>query len=330
MRVESRVTSLSWIPSEAVVGPMKVAFTTFSHYDEPPPDVVGDLDQLRATDRFRFANRLTAWAEFDGDRVVEHGMGGGCVMGSSRVGVGSLGTTFAAIPLPDLRGEPVVGSGWIRFTQTVGGRAAMPCPRRISRPPFVRIQAPLVWTTLALTLRADGRAEAALDGASPFPRHWVYGADDRLTLKAGTTDFEGWLGQEGRRRTPWGDEDSPVVVTAAETELERELSTRIMRGGTKPVIRSVAAGDTLIRQGAPGDSVLLLLDGVVTVDVDGEAMPELGPGAVIGERAVLEGGRRTATLTATTPVRVAEASADVIDRDALARLAESHRHEVLP
>lgn len=327
MRVDSRVTSISWIPSEAVVGPMKLAFTTFSHYDDPPPAVLDDLDRLRATDRFRFANRLTAWAEFDGDRVVDHGMDGGGVIGSSRVRVGPLGTTFAAIPLPDLRGEPTVGSGCVRFTQTVGGRAAMPCPRRISRPPFVRLQSPLVWTTLALTLRADGHAEATLDGASPFPRHWVYGADDRLMLKAGTTDFEAWLGQEGRRRTPWGDEDSPVVVTAAETELERELSARIMRGGRAPVVRSLSAGETLVRQGEPGDSVLLLLDGVVTVDVDGEAMPELGPGAVIGERAVLEGGRRTATLTAATTVRVAEAAADVIDREALARLAALHDHE---
>ncbi|MBO0828931.1 MAG: hypothetical protein J2P24_14255 [Streptosporangiales bacterium] len=204
IRVESQVTSVSWIPSEAVTGnsPISRAFTTFSHYDDPPPAIVGDLERLRSTDRFRFANRLTAWADFDGDRVVGHGMDGGCVMGSSRVRVGPLGTTFAAIPLPDLRSEPIVGSGWVRFGQTVGGRAAMPCPRRVSRPPFVRVHSPLVWTTPALTLRADGRVEASLDGASPFPRHWVYGADDRLTLKAGTTDFEAWLGQEGRSARP--------------------------------------------------------------------------------------------------------------------------------
>lgn len=117
------------------------------------------------------------------------------------------------------------------------------------------------------------------------------------------------------------------MVTAAETALERDLSTRIMRGGRAPVIRGLSPGETLVRQGEPDDSVLLLLDGVVTVDVDGTAMPELGPGAVIGERAVLEGGRRTATLTAATPVRVAEAAADAVDRDAHARLAALHHHE---
>jgi CRP-like cAMP-binding protein len=50
---------------------------------------------------------------------------------------------------------------------------------------------------------------------------------------------------------------------------------------------------------------------------------------VLGERAVLEEGRRTATLTAITPISVAEAAADAIDRDALARLAEGHRREEL-
>src|SRR5882672_122229 len=62
MRIESSVTTLSWIPSEAVTGVNKGAFEIgFTHYDEPPPDVIPDLDVLRDTDRFRFANRLTGW-----------------------------------------------------------------------------------------------------------------------------------------------------------------------------------------------------------------------------------------------------------------------------
>ncbi|MQA80848.1 MAG: cyclic nucleotide-binding domain-containing protein [Streptosporangiales bacterium] len=327
MRVESRVTSLSWIPSEAVTGLMKNAFTTISHYDDPPPAELGDLGEMRDTDRFRFANRLAVWAEFDGRLVVDHGASGGVLMGSSRLGVGPVGTSFAAIALPDLRGEPAVGDGWVRYTQTVGGRAAMPCPRRISSPPFVRLQSPLVWTTLSITLHADGTSESNLDGASPFPRHWVYGDDDTLILKAGTTDYQGWVGQEGRHRTPWGDEDSPVVVTAAETALERQLSTTIMRGGHRPVLRTVPPGEIVVKQGSEERDLLLLLDGVLTVDVDGTPLPELGPGAVIGERAVLEGGRRTATLTASTQVRLAQVPAEHVDRELLARLAEVHKRE---
>jgi hypothetical protein len=246
-------------------------------------------------------------------------------MGSTTVRVASLGATFAAVAMPDLRPAPEVGDGWVRFRQTCGGRTAVPMPRSIRRPPYVRLQSPLVWTTLDLTLHADGRADLQLVGASPFPRHWVYGSDGELVLKAGLTDFAGWTRQPSHRATPWGDEDSPVVVTAAETALERELSGLLM--GAAPTIRTLTPGDVLTRQGSPGDALFLLLDGVLAVDVDGRALAEIGPGAVLGERALLEGGTRTATLTAVTPVRVATAPARVVDLEALARLSAGHRRE---
>lgn len=329
MRVESAVTSLSWIPSEAVTGLLKAPFTLqVSAYDDPPPDVIDD-DAVRADGyHVRFANRLRAWAEFGPDgSVAAHGMRGGVVMGRTAARLGPLGGSFAAVAMPVLRAEPEVGPGWIRFRQTCGGRTAAPLPRRIPRAPWFRLQSPLVWTTLELTLHADGRTEHTLAGASGFPRHWVYDAAGELSLKAGLTDWSGWTGQESARRTPWGDEDSPVVVTAAETALERELSLRIMRGGARPEVRTLPAGAELARQGEPGEALYLLLDGVLAVAVDGTVLAELGPGAVLGERAVLEGGLRTATLTAVTPVRVAVAAAGSVDRDALAALATGHRRE---
>ncbi|HYJ74066.1 MAG TPA: cyclic nucleotide-binding domain-containing protein, partial [Kineosporiaceae bacterium] len=191
--------------------------------------------------------------------------------------------------------------------------------------PFLRLQAPLVWTTLVLTLHEDGRAEVDLPGASPFPRHWVYDEHGELVLKTGLTDYSGWMRQPSHASTPWGDEDSPAVVTAAETALERELSRVLMSG--RPMIRKLAAGDVLARQGSAGDALYLLLDGVVTVEVDGEPLADVGPGAVLGERALLEGGRRTATLTAATAIRVAEAPADAVDVDALRQLSEGHHRE---
>ncbi len=91
--------------------------------------------------------------------------------------------------------------------------------------------APIVWSTLELTLHADGRAEGRLVGASPFPRHWVYDRAGALDAKSGMTDFKDWAGHAFGKHTPWGDEDSPALVTAVETALERELSNTIMRGG---------------------------------------------------------------------------------------------------
>jgi hypothetical protein len=329
MRVESRVTSVSWIPSEAVAGPMKASFVAgVSHYDRPPPSRLGDLGEMRDDDAFRFANELIAWAEFDDATPTQFGQRGGQVLGSTTIRLGPLDATFSAVPMPDLRPDPVVADGQVTFTQTVGGRTALPIPRRTAKPPFLRLQPPLVWTTLRLTLRADGSATPELAGASPFPRHWVYDASGAVAFKAGVADWRSWLGQPSWTATPWGEQDSAVVVAAAESELERELSTVLMHGARKPRIRKLKEGEILTEQGAAGSSLFLLLDGILDVSHDGRSLGPLGPGAIVGERAVLEAASRTATLTAVTNVTVAEATADTIDREALARLAEGHRREL--
>lgn len=46
--------------------------------------------------------------------------------------------------------------------------------------------------------------------------------------------------------------------------------------------------------------VYMVLDGMFLVEVDGGEVAEIGPGAVVGERAALRAGIRTATLRATT------------------------------
>jgi CRP-like cAMP-binding protein len=66
---------------------------------------------------------------------------------------------------------------------------------------------------------------------------------------------------------------------------------------------------------------------VIQVDRDGEHLGEYGPGAMLGERSHLEGGIRTATLTAVTARRVAPVSAVHLDHDALTELATGHRRE---
>ncbi len=116
-------------------------------------------------------------------------------------------------------------------------------------------------------------------------------------------------------------------MTAVETALERELSTQIMRSGSKPALRTLKAGAALTEQGAEGDELFLLLDGVLAVEVDGQAVAEVGPGAVVGERAALAGGRRTSTLRALTPVRVAVARGDQLSAEARSELDRGHRRE---
>ena len=70
-----------------------------------------------------------------------------------------------------------------------------------------------------------------------------------------------------------------------------------MRGGAKPKIRTIEEGTNLVRQGQAGTEVFLILDGIFVVEVDDREVAEIGPGAVVGERAGLLNGTRTATLS---------------------------------
>ena len=63
------------------------------------------------------------------------------------------------------------------------------------------------------------------------------------------------------------------------------------------------------------------------VEVDDVEVAEIGPGAVVGERASLTNGTRTATLWARTPARVAGVPADALDTAALGSLAATHTRE---
>jgi hypothetical protein len=195
---------------------------------------------------------------------------------------------------------------------------------------FFQFWPSIAWTTLALTINADGSSSHELVGASPFPRHWIYDAEGRLVEKSGVIDFGKWFNHAFGDRTPWGETDSPAVVAAVESALERSLSSSIMRGDAKPKIRSVGEGETLVTQGEPGTDVYLILDGIFVVEVDGDPVAEIGPGAVVGERAGLVDGRRTATLRAQTVARVAGVPAEALDAGALDTLAESHRREGQP
>lgn len=327
MRFESSVTSLSWIPSEAIQGMNRLPFEMVAHYDEPPPDRVADLDALLAADRIRFANELRAWIEVDGGRITAHGYSGRGHIGSTTLRLAGKVATFAAVAFPDRQHPPVVSDGSVRFVQTTGGRTGVPTPRHVKYPPFVQISAPLVWTTLALTLHVDGSSVHDLVGASSFPRHWIYDHQGRLSHKSGLLDAKGWSQRAFGAHTPWGDEDSPALVTEVESALERELSTRIMRGGRKPRISSLRKGQALVSEGDAGSEVFVLLDGVVAVEVKGAVLGEFGPGAVLGERAVLEGGIRTATLRAVTTCRVATVTGDELDPQVLSELATTHHRE---
>ena len=329
MRIESSVTSVTWIPSEAISGMPKLPFEWgVAHYDEPPHDRLLDLDAMQENDLFREANELAAWIEVDDDgSISDCGYSGRGRIGVTRLKLGRRQVAFPAVQYPLIQAEPEAGDGRVRFVQSAGGHMGLPAPRRVSGKPFFRVRSASAWTTLELTIHADGRSEHRLVGASPFPRHWIYDADGVLVQKSGTIDFERWYREAHGPNTPWGEEDSPALATAVESELERELSDSIMRSGAKLERRTLDVGDRLIEQGADGRELYLILDGVVDVEIDGEEVAELGPGALLGELALLEGGKRQASVFATTPVRVVVVPPEAVSESAVEELAAGRRRE---
>ena len=67
---------------------------------------------------------------------------------------------------------------------------------------------------------------------------------------------------------------------------------------------NVKAGKTLIRQGQPGDTFYIQLEGKSQVEVDGKKRRVLGPGDFFGEISMVDRGAGTATVTTVTDGRL--------------------------
>ncbi len=101
-----------------------------------------------------------------------------------------------------------------------------------------------------------------------------------------------------RRRTdiPTGLLDSTLAAAVSTAELET-----LLRRGT-PV--GVAAGAALMDEDTFGREFLVILEGTVAVSRDGSPVAELGAGDIVGEIALLENTRRTASVAAVTDAQV--------------------------
>ena len=327
MKFESSVTAVSWIPFEAVKGFLAMPFAMgLAHYDEPLPARLDDLEHWHKQDLFREANELRGWIEVEDGKITGYGQDGKGRIGVTRLKLGPKTVTVKAKAMPDIRPKPVVTETYVRFTQTCGGRTGVPAPRPVSRKPLFQIDSAVAWTTLSLTIYADGHSERELVGASCFPRHWIYDDTGELVTQTGLTDFSTWINDAFGERTPWGTYDSPAMVQPVESALERELGSIIV-GGTKEKSRAITKGTTLIEQGAAGDEMFLVLDGTFAVEIDGQLVAQVGPGAIVGERAVVEKGARTATLRALTACRVVSVPRRYADDRELSEIARGHRRE---
>ena len=240
------------------------------------------------------------------------------------------GTASASRPCPSPTSRPPPTSTRTgpASSRPWGATPALPAPRRVTRPPFVQFQAPTVWTTLALTLHADGRTDHELVGASPFPRHWVYGPEGELTAKAGLADFKDWYRHAFGRHTPWG---------------EGRDAGHGDRGGDGA--RAGALGDHHARRGAGGGEEG---EGGRGADPSGRARagrssccwtgcspsrstvkwwPRSGRGPSWASERCSRPGRGPRRCGRCTRAKVAAVHGDQIDRAKLAELSSGHRRE---
>jgi CRP-like cAMP-binding protein len=80
----------------------------------------------------------------------------------------------------------------------------------------------------------------------------------------------------------------------------RELQT--IARAVKPIQHP--AGTTIAREGEPGIGLFVIQSGTADVTIGGRKKNELGPGDFFGEIALLDGGPRTATVTATSDIEL--------------------------
>ena len=120
MRIESSVTSITWIPSEAIEGMPKLPFEWgLAHYDEPPSDRLVDIEAMHENDLFREANELKAWVEVDDDgTITDCGYSGGGRVGVTRLKLFRREVAFPAVQYPAIQAEPEIEDGSARFVQS--------------------------------------------------------------------------------------------------------------------------------------------------------------------------------------------------------------------
>jgi CRP-like cAMP-binding protein len=102
------------------------------------------------------------------------------------------------------------------------------------------------------------------------------------------------------------------VALGKNAKIELLKRVPLFSGCSKAELREVALNAdevhlpdrrVLTREGRPGREFFVLVDGKVRVTKGGRTIGELGPGDWFGEIAILTHTPRTATVTATSPIR---------------------------
>ncbi|RVU14846.1 SLC26A/SulP transporter family protein [Methylobacterium oryzihabitans] len=162
---------------------------------------------------------------------------------------------------------------------------------------------------LLVHLAPEVEAQVRRSGLSALPHlrvadtldHALRTAEDRLLARIGVAarpeaaDFAGQIGRT-------------LNCTVGAIDLTPYLA-----------VETLGAGDTLVRQGEAADALYFVESGLVSIELEvaGRAnlrLRTMAAGTVIGEVAMLQGGRRTATAVAETACRLGRLDRTALDR----------------
>jgi CRP/FNR family cyclic AMP-dependent transcriptional regulator len=130
---------------------------------------------------------------------------------------------------------------------------------------------------------------------------------DVLGLQTGADRMGYWVAMARRSRTlgPKGG--------SRDAKLELLGTVPLLAGCNKRDLRRIASladeievrkGKVLTRQGEPGRECFVIVDGTAKATMRGRRSSAMGPGSVFGEMSLLDGGPRSATVTAETDMRL--------------------------
>jgi CRP/FNR family transcriptional regulator, cyclic AMP receptor protein len=121
-----------------------------------------------------------------------------------------------------------------------------------------------------------------------------------------------------------------------DTKVQALSNVPLFSGCTKRELKAIArlctdldvpAGSVLTTEGVPGRECFIVADGEARVVIGKRTVAAVGPGDIVGEMSLLDGGPRSATVTATTPMALYALS--VPEFNALLDTSQSTSHRIM-
>jgi predicted MFS family arabinose efflux permease len=226
--------------------------------------------------------------------VRSNSIGGQLLLAGTLLGLAMLGAAWAETTVPALVSIAMMGAAesLLVLTATVSIQRQAP-PAVLSR-----IFGIVEGTQMATIAGGSALVSLLVARWSLTAAFLAIGASMILTLAL----FGSMLRRHGDVLPPVDDEtvarllDDPVLAALSAPTIER-----LARNAER---RRFAAGETIVRQGEPGDHYFLVVDGVVDISQDGHHLRFLPAGRSFGEIALLRDMPRTATATSSTDSEV--------------------------